>query len=172
VRSRSALGLATRPASQPRSSTRLRPKRSARRPATKFIAPLTTPNATTKATNRMKEPRGTPNSPSASAGTTLRIIPMVMPTRSTCSNCCKNWARLTRIPKFNADGFTTCPLAQPLWQSARWGAQEPSTRKDGNDLALKRSGVEGSHVRIHAQALLIEEHSRGQPGGTQGRAES
>ena len=34
----------------------------------------------------MKEPLGTPNSELASAGTTVRIMPMVRPTSSTCSS--------------------------------------------------------------------------------------
>ncbi|MNR16263.1 hypothetical protein D3C85_1328530 [compost metagenome] len=72
--------------SQPSSSTFLRPTRSESRPATKFIAPLTPPKATTKALSRTKESFGTPNSDSASAGTTVRIMPMVRPTSSTCSS--------------------------------------------------------------------------------------
>ncbi|MNN94634.1 hypothetical protein D3C81_2132950 [compost metagenome] len=79
----SGIGSAT---SQPSSSTFLRPRRSESRPATKFIVPLTSPNATTKALSRTKEFFGTPNSDSASAGTTVRIMPMVRPTSSTCSN--------------------------------------------------------------------------------------
>ena len=73
--------------SQPSSSTLRRPMRSASRPATKFMVPLTKPKATTKAASSMNEPRATPNSDSARAGTTLRIMPIVMPTNSTCSSC-------------------------------------------------------------------------------------
>lgn len=57
--------------------------RSASRPATKLRVPLTKPKATTKAVSIMKEPSATPNSDSASAGTTVRIMPMVKPTRKT-----------------------------------------------------------------------------------------
>ena len=90
---------------QPSNKTFLRPKRSARRPATKFMAPLTKPKATTKATKSMKEPRGTPNSVSANAGTTVRIMPSVMPTSSTCNKCSKTWRKLTRMPYFMGIGF-------------------------------------------------------------------
>ena len=73
-------------AAHPSNSTRLRPIRSESRPATKFIAPLTIPKATTNAESRTKEFFGTPNSDSANAGTTVRIMPMVRPTSRTCSN--------------------------------------------------------------------------------------
>ncbi len=72
-------------ASQPNNSTRLRPMRSESRPATKFITPFTKPNATTKAVSNTKELRASPNSLSARVGTTVRIMPMVKPTSSTCS---------------------------------------------------------------------------------------
>ena len=49
-------------ASQPISSTCLRPMRSESRPATKLRTPLTKPKATTKATSSRNEPLGTPNS--------------------------------------------------------------------------------------------------------------
>jgi hypothetical protein len=68
---------------QPSRSTFLRPMRSDRRPATKFSTAFTTPKATTKAVRSRKEPRATPNSLSASAGTTVRIMPMAKPTSST-----------------------------------------------------------------------------------------
>ena len=57
-----------------------------KRPVTKLSAPLTRPKATTKAVSSMKEFFGTPNPDSDSAGTTVRIMPMVKPTSMTCSN--------------------------------------------------------------------------------------
>ena len=83
---------------QPSSSTVLRPSRSDSRPATKLSVPLTKPKATTNAMSSRNEPLGTPNSLSASAGTTVRIIPSVKPTRNTCTSWCRNCARLSRIP--------------------------------------------------------------------------
>ena len=62
--------------SHPHSRTRLRPTRSDNRPATKLSTPFTAPKATTNAESNMNEPCATPNSSSASAGTTVRIMPM------------------------------------------------------------------------------------------------
>lgn len=76
----SGIGIA---AIQPSSSTRLRPIRSDSLPATKFRVPFTTPKATTKAESSRNDPFATPNSLSASAGTTVRIMPMVKPTSRT-----------------------------------------------------------------------------------------
>ena len=73
-------------ASQPMNSTFLRAMRSDRRPATKLSVPLTKPKAVTKAISIMNEPLATPNSVSASAGTTVRNMPMVSPTRNTCTS--------------------------------------------------------------------------------------
>ena len=69
--------------SQPSSNTCLRPTRSDNRPATKLSVPLTKPNATTNAISSMNESFGTPNSLSASAGMTVRIMPSVRPTSNT-----------------------------------------------------------------------------------------
>ena len=73
--------------SQPQIRTFRRPTFSDSRPETKFIAPLTNPKLTTNATNNVKEPGGTPNSVSAKAGTTVRCMPMVRPTKKTCDSC-------------------------------------------------------------------------------------
>jgi hypothetical protein len=75
-----------------------RPTLSDRRPEKKFIAPLTKPKLTTKAINKVKEPEGTPNSSSAGAGTTVRCMPIVNPTKKTCKSCCANWPMLARMP--------------------------------------------------------------------------
>lgn len=56
------------------------------------------PKATTKALSSMKEFFGTPSSDSASAGTTVRSMPMVRPTSSTCSSWWRNCARFARMP--------------------------------------------------------------------------
>lgn len=68
---------------QPQNSTRLRPMRSDQRPATKFITAFTAPKATTNEASSRKEPRSSPNSLSASAGTTVRVMPMAKTTSMT-----------------------------------------------------------------------------------------
>lgn len=68
---------------QPKASTRLRPIRSDQRPATKFITAFTAPKATTKDASSRNDPRSSPNSLSASAGTTVRVMPMAKPTSIT-----------------------------------------------------------------------------------------
>jgi len=60
--------------------------------------PLTKPKATTKVVSNRKEPLGTPNSLSPRAGTTVRIMPMVIPTRNTWISWWPNWAKLSRMP--------------------------------------------------------------------------
>lgn len=67
------------------------------RPATKFSAPLTKPNETTKDGTCRKEDFGTPKSRAATAGDTLRTMPMTDPTKYTCTACQTNWSRLTRM---------------------------------------------------------------------------
>ena len=68
---------------QPHRTTRWCPIRSDRRPATQFITALTKPNGTTKAVSSRSDPRAKPNSVSASAGITVRIMPMAKPTSRT-----------------------------------------------------------------------------------------
>ena len=86
----------------PSSNTRRRPRRSDSRPATKLSVPLTTPKATTKLVSSMNEPRGTPNSVSASAGKTVRIMPSVKPTKNTCATRWANCRVLARMPCVSA----------------------------------------------------------------------
>src|SRR5690242_8655026 len=111
--------------SQPKSSTPFRPTRSDRRPATKFIRPFTKPNATTKVPSSMKELRGTPNSPSASAGTTVRIMPMVKPTSSTCSSWWVNWPRLSRMPCRSSPVRWITGLSGRMFSAGQVGCDDP-----------------------------------------------
>ena len=116
----------------------------------------------------MKEPRCTPNSVSASAGTTLRIIPMVMPTNKTCSSCCRNWARLARIPKCIELDVKQLPRgrnrgdllvqgatrARAVWRVLREHQRMPARRTA--DLDLREAGNASVELRIgHVGKLAV-----------------
>ncbi len=88
-----------RPASQPATSSRLRPTRSASRPANKFSSALVTPKLTRK--DRAAEAETSPNSALAISGTMVRSSPTMEPTKALTTtnsvNCCQLALRPSRM---------------------------------------------------------------------------
>src|SRR5688572_22939458 len=93
--------------SQPATSTRFRPHRSPRWPATPFVSALTTPKVAMNESAALRD--ASPNSCSASSGSTVRSSPTIAPTNA-----------LTRTSSQNCRQFSRRPSAGAVAAVTRW----------------------------------------------------
>src|SRR5690349_11754033 len=88
-------------ATQPATSSGLRPIRSASRPAKRFASALTMPKLTRNERTTVLE--ASPNSPRAMSGRTVRSSPTIAPTKALTTTSSVNWRQLAPRPS-SGDG--------------------------------------------------------------------
>src|SRR6266545_6908845 len=143
------------PASQPATSSGLRPSRSASCPAKRFASALTTPKLTRKERTTVLETR--PKSASAIRGTTVRSSPTIAPTKALTTTSSANWrqfaprpSRIGGVGVVSGDGAAIgarLQLARVLGKGAGF--------VQGDDaLMVRRSGWDPSEDHRHERRLV------------------
>src|SRR6266540_3860710 len=155
------------PASQPATSSGLRPSRSASRPAKRFANAFTTPKLTRKERTTVLETR--PKSASAIRGTTVRSSPTIAPKKALKTTSSANWRQLAPRPsRISGDGAAIgarLQLARVVGQSARFVQSDNAVmvrwcrRDPGEDLAHERV------LRLVQQRSPLPDLSQGRADG-------